>query len=266
MGKYKQRKDANKKKLGESNTDNQDGYFKEESKCQKICNASAKTVIPSQSRMPPKPINSSKNLHHEQRQTHSHPIKPKGLRVYAEIYNQDATTSALAIISKDAESKYTHARLTQGSNLDVDSSSHEHFANNSVMPSKKIRDIAPKSGSFLSHGYKVTIVDWDLKIFVIDMISKVTCSLIRSLTDNYVTEVESSNQPEKSWRTLYTYTKMDIPICDVQGLPVLMHNIMLDITLVIGDVCLNPVAHTTLRPRSWKEPHLLMYQTGHGIR
>jgi hypothetical protein len=121
-------------------------------------------------------------------------------------------------------------------------------------------------GFFFSHGYKVTVLDWGLKIFVIDLVSSATCALIRSLTDDHVQRMETLGQHGRSWRTLYTYTKMDIPTCEVPGLSAIMHTIMYNVVHVIGDVCLNPSLHATLCPRSWKEPHLLLYQTGNDIR
>lgn len=101
------------------------------------------------------------------------------------------------------------------------------------------------------------MLDWETKIFVIDLVAPEVCDLIRRRTDEFVHS--QSRQRKPSWRTLYTYTKMDIPIREVQGLDRIMQLIFHQVSVVIGDVFTEPRAASFLRPRSWKEPHILKY-------
>jgi hypothetical protein len=116
------------------------------------------------------------------------------------------------------------------------------------------------TGCILSIHCQVTFVDDAYKIFAIDLLDAATCDRINRLTDHYVEHVKSIGREELSWRTLYTYTKMDIPCCDVPGMNILMASILSNVNIVIGDVFGCPKAAKNLRPRSWKEPHLLKYE------
>jgi hypothetical protein len=64
-----------------------------------------------------------------------------------------------------------------------------------------------------------------------------------------------------TWRTLYTYTKQDLPCGEVPGLTARFTNrIMTDVIKIVGEVYCQANEAVKLRPRSWKEPHLLLYQ------
>jgi hypothetical protein len=102
------------------------------------------------------------------------------------------------------------------------------------------------------------MIDRETKIFLIDLVSPEACDHIRRCADDHVHRQSRKNKP--SWRTLYTYTKMDIPCQEVAGLGSLMQFLMEDVIQAIGDVFDQPRAASCLRPRSWKEPHLLKYQ------
>ena len=52
---------------------------------------------------------------------------------------------------------------------------------------------------------------------------------------------------------------MDLPCSDVDALTVPMDQILRDIKLVCGEIFEDPEGCQKLRPRSWKEPHLLKY-------
>lgn len=104
------------------------------------------------------------------------------------------------------------------------------------------------------------MIDEVNKVFVIDAISPSLCNHIRALTDQHVRLCLSRGFSDMTWRTLYTYTKMDIPCCEVPGLPAVTYQIMMHVAKVIGDIFEYPRAAYSLRPRSWKEPHLLKYQ------
>lgn len=110
-------------------------------------------------------------------------------------------------------------------------------------------------------GLKLTVIDWDLKVFAIDMVSPRTCDFIRQLTSNHVRNVEAAGQ--LSWRTLYTYTKMDIPCIEVPGVGPIMDRVMYTTVQTLGDIY-RTLDVSNLRRRSWKEPHLLMYQKVQG--
>lgn len=107
---------------------------------------------------------------------------------------------------------------------------------------------------------QVTMVDWESKVFVVDMLRNEVCDLIRHYTDEHVRRLETYGRQDLSWRTLYTYTKMDIPCCEVPGLTPIVEGLMSKVKSVIGHVFGRPSAASFLEPRSWKEPHLLKYQ------
>jgi hypothetical protein len=115
------------------------------------------------------------------------------------------------------------------------------------------------------HGYKVTMADEENKVFIIDLVSPETCKLIRRLADDHCARAEASGNPAASWRTLYTYSKMDLPCCEVKDLTNIANNIMAKVILIVGEIFGNHDGVSKLRPRSWKEPHLLKYQAIDGF-
>ena len=68
----------------------------------------------------------------------------------------------------------------------------------------------------------------------------------------------------KTWRTLYTYTKMDMPCNEVPAMSLITNQIMGDIIRSIGQVYGKPKAASKLKQRSHKETHLLLYQKESG--
>jgi hypothetical protein len=115
------------------------------------------------------------------------------------------------------------------------------------------------------NGYKVTIVDEENKVFIIDLVSPETCKLIRRLADDHCSQAEACGNLAASWRTLYTYSKMDLPCCEVKDLTDLANNIMAKVILIVGEIFGDRDGVAKLRPRSWKEPHLLKYQAIDGF-
>jgi predicted 2-oxoglutarate/Fe(II)-dependent dioxygenase YbiX len=86
------------------------------------------------------------------------------------------------------------------------------------------------------------------------------------MTDEHVRQVAASGNRQPTWRTLYTYTKQDLPCNEVKDLTERVTNqIMTDIKAIIGEIYENPCEAAKLRPRSWKEPHLLLYQKLDGV-
>jgi hypothetical protein len=92
------------------------------------------------------------------------------------------------------------------------------------------------------------------------MVRNEVCDLIRQYTDVHVKYLASIGRTDLSWRTLYTYTKMDIPCCEVPGVTLIVDEILRKVKGVIGYVFGRPRLASAMIPRSWKEPHLLLYQ------
>lgn len=61
-----------------------------------------------------------------------------------------------------------------------------------------------------------------------------------------------------TFRALYTYTKLDIPCCEISGLHPILKQVSSMIIGTIAHVFESPDA-LELMPRSWREPHMLMY-------
>lgn len=105
------------------------------------------------------------------------------------------------------------------------------------------------------------MIDEELKVFVVDLLTPETCNMVRRMTDNHVREVKESGSNAITWRTLYTYTKRDLPCSEVNGLTSrVTDHIMANIIDVVGTVFGKKKEAAKLHPRSWKEPHLLLYQ------
>ncbi len=64
-------------------------------------------------------------------------------------------------------------------------------------------------------GKRVTIIDEARKVFVIDLLSPEVCDQIRMMADDHTREIHKSGSNVENWRTLYTYTKMDLPAVEV---------------------------------------------------
>lgn len=109
-------------------------------------------------------------------------------------------------------------------------------------------------------GKRVTMIDDARKVFVIDLLSSEECDEIRTMTDSHVRDIIKSGSDEETWRTLYTYTKMDLPIVEVKDLGKrYTDQILHDVKKIVAELFGRKDA-MKLRPRSWKEPHLLLYQ------
>ena len=109
-------------------------------------------------------------------------------------------------------------------------------------------------------GKRVTMIDDARKVFVIDLLSSEECDEIRTMTDSHVRNIIQSGSDEETWRTLYTYTKMDLPIVEVKDLGKrYTDQILHDVKKIVAELFGRKDA-MKLRPRSWKEPHLLLYQ------
>ena len=139
---------------------------------------------------------------------------------------------------------------------------------------KKLRTASATPSSRLYNGVKVTMIDEERKIFIIDLLNERTCSLIRNIAEEYIEHLQKSKVKSrnrngdlvKGWRTLYTYTKMDLPCSEVKGLAENVTNrIMENIVKIVGEVYGKEIEASNLRPRSWKEPHLLKYQKYDGV-
>jgi len=112
-------------------------------------------------------------------------------------------------------------------------------------------------------GKRVTMIDAARKIFVVDLISPETCDQIRMMADNHTREIYKSGASTETWRTLYTYTKMDLPVVEVKDMvKKYTDQILHDVKKIVGEIFGGSMKKEAmkLRPRSWKEPHLLLYQ------
>ena len=63
-----------------------------------------------------------------------------------------------------------------------------------------------------STGYHIKMIDNDLKVFVIDLLTDKKghrlCSNIIDAAEEHCLEAEAAGMPQISWRKLYTYTKV----------------------------------------------------------
>jgi hypothetical protein len=87
-----------------------------------------------------------------------------------------------------------------------------------------------------SYGKKVTMIDPNLMIFVVDLVPPELCNAILDCTSRHVRYMTATGNADKCWRSLYTYTKMDIPCAEVPGLGDIMQRIMLGVVAIIGDM------------------------------
>ena len=123
------------------------------------------------------------------------------------------------------------------------------------------RDTSPPPSTRVINGHKVTIIDEELKVFIVDLLTLETCNLVRRMTDDHTKRVEKSGSNAVTWRTLYTYTKRDLPCSEVEGLTSrVTDHIMTNIIDIVGVIFDKKEEAAQLHPRSWKEPHLLLYQ------
>jgi hypothetical protein len=110
-------------------------------------------------------------------------------------------------------------------------------------------------------GKRVTIVSEELKVMVVDLLTPEECDLARCMADDHVRQVNESGNRVPTWRTLYTYTKQDLPCGEVKNLNTrVTDGIMEAVKGIVGEAFGNPKGAAKLRARSWKEPHLLLYQ------
>ena len=84
------------------------------------------------------------------------------------------------------------------------------------------------------------------------------CDYISHVTEQHLAMCEAHDLP--TWRTLYTYTKMDLPCVEISLVYNLVLRIMAMIHEMIGELYGAVEEARKLAPRSWKEPHMLRYQ------
>jgi hypothetical protein len=125
------------------------------------------------------------------------------------------------------------------------------FSDHSLQCRTREPSPAPKVRQIM--GKRVTIIDEELKVFVVDLLTPETCELVRSMTDAHVRQVSENGNQVPTWRTLYTYTKQDLPVCEVKNLNTLVSDeIMINIKAIVGELYQNEKEAQKLRPRSWK--------------
>lgn len=119
--------------------------------------------------------------------------------------------------------------------------------------------------TFMVEGYRIHMVDYAKKVFAVDLRSPETCDKIVKRSEDHCRDVRLQKKKGEddpiTWRKLYTYTKMDLPCAEVPGMAELYtDDIISDVKKVVGSIFGNVQGANRLRPRSWKEPHLLKYQ------
>ena len=112
----------------------------------------------------------------------------------------------------------------------------------------------------ISHGFRVKIIDIVRKVFVVDLLSPETCQYILHATAEHDKMVQLTGDWSRGWRTMFTWTKMDLPCADIPSLKGVVGNILNHIRRIVGEIYQDPEGAAKLRPRGWKEPHLLLYQ------
>ena len=123
------------------------------------------------------------------------------------------------------------------------------------------RDSSPPPKVRTIQGKRVTMIDEALKVFVVDLLTPETCDLVRNMADAHVRQVNETGNRVATWRTLYTYTKQDLPCSEVKNLTErVTSQIMSSVIGIVGEIFGKPREALKLHPRSWKEPHLLLYQ------
>lgn len=89
------------------------------------------------------------------------------------------------------------------------------------------------------------------------MVPPAVCDLLRSTVMHHCQAQQLDGK--KTWRTLYTYTKMDLPCCEIQKVTEITQRLIANINQILSLLFKTPIE---LHPRSWKEPHFLRYQHG----
>lgn len=124
---------------------------------------------------------------------------------------------------------------------------------------------SPKQHQLLFiHGIPVHIIHAPTKIFVVDLVPDSVCESWRRLVQTHLSSLPTNGR--RGWRTLYTYTKMDLPCADIPSfapvVALLLERIRDVLAGITKSTCGSGASARCLRPRSWKEPHFLRYQAG----
>jgi hypothetical protein len=132
-------------------------------------------------------------------------------------------------------------------------------------PSGKIEEVKNNGTPVVSNANtkwagdkRVYVVDEASGVFVFDLLTSTECDDIVAGAEKHISTV--GNDSSKNWRKLYTYTKMDLPMDDLDAVDAfkgVKEKLMTSICTVIGGYY--GCNHKLLRPRTWKEPHLLKY-------
>jgi hypothetical protein len=81
------------------------------------------------------------------------------------------------------------------------------------------------------------MIDPVRKVFIIDLLSPEVCDEIRMMADDHTREIHKSGLNTETWRTLYTYTKMDLPVAEVKDMTKkYTEQILLDVKKIVGEI------------------------------
>jgi hypothetical protein len=105
---------------------------------------------------------------------------------------------------------------------------------------------------------KVTVVSEEFKVFVVDLLSEEDCDWVLQCAEQHVADAAIMGQ--KTWRKIYTHTRLDLPCSEVPTLRNVTNYLLMQVRQIVGKTCKARRAASSLVPRSWKEPHLLRYQ------
>ena len=213
--------------------------------------------------------NSSKWKANETQETQEsskeHPISPPAKTTDKHVVAKNESLLKRSLKSRAAHQARIASPPSDNESL-VDITNKPRGASHSGKSRSSLDSNEPTVGTVkIIQGFKVTIVDEENKVFVIDLVSPETCKLLRRLADDHCAQAEASGNVAGSWRTLYTYSKMDLPCCEVLDLMNISNNIMTKVISIVGEIFGDPNGAKKLHPRSWKEPHLLKYQAIEGF-
>jgi hypothetical protein len=136
--------------------------------------------------------------------------------------------------SADAATAIAHQACSPRTNISqVDGSGSKVAAANGIINGKN----SPSPQVMTVLGKRVTMIDPVRKVFIIDLLSPEVCDEIRMMADDHTREIHKSGLNTETWRTLYTYTKMDLPVAEVKDMTKkYTEQILLDVKKIVGEI------------------------------
>jgi hypothetical protein len=113
-----------------------------------------------------------------------------------------------------------------------------------------------------SSEYPIAIIDEAHKTFIATVLTPGECRELIALSEKHGREYADSNGTKCPWRKLYTYTKADLPCSEVPEIRRITQKLTQRVFAIISEYY--GCKAKDLRPRSWKEPHILRYSLEEG--